>query len=145
VAQRLRDDHGVAASESSVRRWISTNLSEEATRERVTVARRLVPAGSEAQIDYGRLGMWFDPVSGRRIAVWAFVIVLPHSRHMFVQPVLRMHQSSWCASHVAAFEFFGGVPARLVPDNLRTGVTGRICMTRRSTRPTPNWPPSTAL
>jgi transposase len=111
----------------------------------VTVARRLVPAGSEAQIDYGRLGMWFDPVSGRRIAVWAFVIVLPHSRHMFVQPVLRMHQSSWCASHVAAFEFFGGVPARLVPDNLRTGVTGRIRMTRRSTRPTPNWPPSTAL
>lgn len=34
-----------------------------------------------------------------------------------------MHQSSWCASHVAAFEFFGGVPARLVPDNLKTGVT----------------------
>ena len=51
VAQRLRDDHGVAASESSVRRWISANLSEEATRERVTVARGLVPAGSEAQID----------------------------------------------------------------------------------------------
>jgi hypothetical protein len=89
----------------------------------VTVARGLVPAGSEAQIDYGRLGMWFDPVSGRRVAVWAFVMVLAHSRHLFVQPVLRMHQSSWCASHVAAFEFFGGVPARLVPDNLKTGVT----------------------
>jgi hypothetical protein len=122
VAQRLRDEHGVAASESSVRRWISANLSEEATRERVTVARGLVPAGSEAQIDYGKLGMWFDPVSGRRVAVWAFVMVLAHSRQLFVQPVLKMHQSSWCASHVAAFEFFGGVPARLVPDNLKTGV-----------------------
>jgi transposase len=122
VAQRLRDDHGVAASESSVRRWISANLSGEATRERVTVARGPVPAGSEAQIDYGRLGMWFDPVSGRRVAVWAFVMVLAHSRHLFVQPVLKMHQSSWCASHVAAFEFFGGVSARLVPDNLKTGV-----------------------
>jgi transposase len=67
--------------------------------------------------------MWFDPVSGRRVAVWAFVMVLAHSRHLFVQPVLKMGQSSWCASHVATFEFFGGVPARLVPDNLKTGVT----------------------
>jgi transposase len=33
-----------------------------------------------------------------------------------------MDQRSWNASHVAAFEFFGGIPARLVCDNLRTGV-----------------------
>ena len=42
--------------------------------------------------------------------------------HLFVRPVLRMDQASWNASHVAAFEFFGGVPARLVCDNLKTGV-----------------------
>ena len=97
-------------------------MSEEAVREKVTVARALVAPGSEAQIDYGRLGMWFDPVSGRRVAVWAFVMVLSCSRHIFVHPVIKMHQSSWCASQVAAFEFFGGVPARLVPDNLKAGV-----------------------
>lgn len=57
-------------------RWISANLSEEATREKVTVARGPVPPGSEAQIDYGKLGMWFDPLSGRRVAAWAFVTVL---------------------------------------------------------------------
>ena len=54
--------------------------------------------------------------------MWAFVMVLSCSRHLFVQPVIKMDQTSWCASHVAAFEFFGGVPARLVPDNLKTGV-----------------------
>ena len=32
VAQRLCDEHGVSASESSVRRWISANLSQEAVR-----------------------------------------------------------------------------------------------------------------
>lgn len=122
VAQRLRDDHCVDVSESSVRRWISANLAEDATREKVTVPRGAVAPGSEAQIDYGKLGMWLDPLSGRRVAVWAFVMVLSCSRHIFVQPVLKMHQSSWCASHVAAFDFFGGVPARLVPDNLKTGV-----------------------
>ena len=68
--------------------------------------------------------MWFDPVSGRaRRGVGVRDGAGLHSRHLFVQPVLKMDQSSWCASHVAAFEFFGGVPARLVPDNLKTGVT----------------------
>lgn len=122
IAQRLRDDHGVAASESSVRRWIATHFAEEVARERVTVPRGPVDAGSEAQIDYGRLGMWFDPATARRVAVWAFVMVLAFSRHLFVRPVIRMDQTAWCACHVAAFEFFDGVPARLVCDNLRTGV-----------------------
>jgi transposase len=122
IAQRLRDDHGVSASESSVRRWITANLAEDVVRSRVTVARGPVVPGGEAQIDYGRLGMWPDPAAGRRVTVWAFVMVLSCSRYLFLQPVIRMNQSSWCASHVAAFEFFGGVPARLVPDNLKTGV-----------------------
>ena len=41
---------------------------------------------------------------------------------MFVRPVLNLDQHAWTEAHVAAFEFFGGVPARLVPDNLKTGV-----------------------
>ena len=41
---------------------------------------------------------------------------------MFVRPVLVMDQRAWTECHVAAFAFFGGVPARLVPDNLKTGV-----------------------
>jgi transposase len=41
---------------------------------------------------------------------------------MFVRTVLKMDQRAWTECHVAAFEFFGGVPARLVPDNLKTGV-----------------------
>ena len=80
------------------------------------------PPGWEAQIDYGQLGMWLDPRTGRRRTVWAFVMVLCCSRHMFVRPVLIMDQAEWTAAHVEAFAFFGGVPARLVPDNLKTGV-----------------------
>jgi transposase len=123
IAQRLRDDHLVAVSESTVRRYIATTFTEQRLEGKVTVPRGAVEAGSEAQIDYGKLGMWCDPVSGRRVAVWVFAMILSCSRAMFVQPVLRMDQTSWNASHVAAFEFFGGVPARLVCDNLRTGVT----------------------
>ncbi|MFJ2781851.1 MULTISPECIES: Mu transposase domain-containing protein [unclassified Kitasatospora] len=68
------------------------------------------------------MGQWTNPRTGKRHRVWAFVMVLPCSRHMFVRPVLHMNQHAWTEAHVEAFRFFGGVPRRLVPDNLRTGV-----------------------
>lgn len=122
IHQRLVDEHCLDASVASVRRWVRANLPEEARRAQVTVLRDTPPAGQEAQIDYGKLGMWFDSRSGRRRTVWAFVMVLACSRYMFVRPTLVMDQAEWTQAHVEAFAFFGGVPARLVPDNLRTGV-----------------------
>jgi transposase len=122
IWQRLRDEHGLSASVASLRRYVAANLPEDALRGRVTVLRESPPAGQEAQIDYGYLGSWVDPVGGRLRRVWAFVMVLACSRHLFVRPVLRMDQAAWTQAHVEAFAFFGGVPARLVPDNLRTGV-----------------------
>jgi len=123
IHQRLVDEHGLVASVASLRRWVAGNLPEEARRAQVRVLRPgPVQPGSEAQIDYGRLGVWTDPATGRRHTVQAFVMVLACSRYMFVRPVLRMDQEAWTRCHVEAFAFFGGVPARLVPDNLKTGV-----------------------
>ena len=122
IHQRLRDEHGLTASVASLKRYVAANLPEQVRRDRVVVLRDEVDPGSEAQIDYGRLGMWTDPATGLRRTVWAFAMVLACSRHMFVRPVLTMDQAAWTAAHVEAFAFFGGVPARIVPDNLRTGV-----------------------
>jgi transposase len=122
IWQRLRDEHGLVASVASLKRYVAGNLPEDALRSRVTVLRDTPPAGAEAQIDYGYLGSWVDPIGGRLRRVWAFVMVLACSRHLFVRPVLAMDQAAWTLAHVEAFVFFGGVPARLVPDNLRTGV-----------------------
>ena len=123
VHQRLRDEHGLSASVASFRRWLRANVPEEVRRAQVTVLAETPPPGQEAQVDYGRLGMWTDPATGKRRAVWAFSMVLACSRHMFVRPVLCMDQAAWTEAHVAAFAFFGGVPARIVPDNLSTGVS----------------------
>jgi transposase len=122
IHQRLRDESGLAASVASLRRWVRANLPEETRRAQVRVLGDTPPAGREAQVDYGRLGMWTDPATGKRVAVWAFVMVLSHSRHLFVRPVIRMDQQAWTQAHVEAFAFFGGVPARIIPDNLATGV-----------------------
>jgi len=121
VHQRLRDEHGLSASESSLRRFVGQAFPDRRGARLVTVLRPGAPVG-EAQIDYGYLGSWVDPVGGRLRRVQAFVIVLACCRHMFVRPVLSLDQSSWVAAHVAAWEFFGGVALRLVSDNLKTGV-----------------------
>jgi transposase len=124
IHQRLRDDHGLTASVASLKRYVAANLPEEVRRDRVVVLRDETdtPPGEEAQLDYGHLGYWLDPVSGKRRRVWAFAMVLACSRHMFVRPTLVMDQAAFTEAHVEAFRFFGGVPRRLIPDNLRTGV-----------------------
>jgi transposase len=123
IHQRLRDERGLAASVASFRRYVAACVPEEARRSQVTVwSPRPAEAGEQAQIDYGMLGRWPDPLTGKLRTVWAFVMVLACSRHMFVRPVLKMDQRAWTECHVEAFAFFGGVPARLVPDNLKTGV-----------------------
>jgi transposase len=120
--QRCRDEHGLEAGLTSFRTYVHREFPAEKTAAGVTVWRPPVVAGSEAQIDYGMLGRWLDPVTEKMRRVWAFVMVLACSRHMFVRPVLTMDAWSWLDCHVKAFEYFGGVPERLVPDNLRTGV-----------------------
>ncbi|HVA08728.1 MAG TPA: IS21 family transposase [Acidimicrobiales bacterium] len=122
IHQRLRDNLGLSASESSLRRWLNANLAEEVARNSVVVLRETPPAGQEVQVDYGLLGRWFDPATERWRRVWGFIMVLAFSRLMFVRPVLKMDQRSWVEAHVLAFDFFGGVPLRIVPDNLKTGV-----------------------
>lgn len=120
--QRLRDDHGVKASESSLRRYIRATFAEQVARQAVVVLRDTPPPGDEAQVDYGLLGRWFDPVTQRMRRVWGFLMTLCFSRMLFLRPVLTMDEATWVACHVAAFEFFGGVTRRVVCDNLKTGV-----------------------
>lgn len=120
--QRLRDEHGVTGSESSLRRYIKANFTEEIVRDQVVVLRDTPPPGDEAQVDYGLLGRWLDPATERVRRVWGFLMVLCFSRMLFLRPVLTMDERAWVECHVAAFEFFGGAVRRVVPDNLKTGV-----------------------
>ena len=54
---------------------------------------------------------------------YLFVAVLPFSMYCYVEAFDSMRLGPWIDAHVHAFEFFGGVPRLLVPDNLRTGVS----------------------
>jgi transposase len=122
VWQRLRDERGLTVSESTFRRYVEANVREGVRRERVTVRKDVTPPGQVAEVDYERLGQWTNPRTGKRHVVYGFVMTLANSRLHFVDVVLSCDQSSWVASHVAAFEFFGAAPREIRLDNLKTGV-----------------------
>jgi len=122
VWQRLRGEKHIKVSRPSFYRYLSCFLSDVWNKPRITVRRDDPPPGDEAQIDFGYLGIWQDAKTGKKCRLWAFALILSYSRHMFVRVVTRMDQREWLNCHILAFQFFGGTPLRITPDNLKTGI-----------------------
>ena len=77
--------------------------------------------GQEAQVDFGYIGKMQD-VEGKNRKLYAFVMTLSHSRYRYVEFTFSQNQVSWAQLHINAFNFFGGVPNRIILDNLKAGV-----------------------
>jgi len=122
IRQRLCDEKRVKVSQASFYRYLSCFLSDAWKKPRITVRRDDPSPGEEAQVDFGYLGIWQDPKTGKKCRLWAFALILSFSRHMFVRVVTKMDQREWLLCHTLAFEFFHGAPKRIIPDNLKTGV-----------------------
>jgi transposase len=73
--------------------------------------------GAECQLDFGYLGMLFDPVTGRERKVHALIFTACYSRHMFVWLSFTQTLAALVAGCEAAWVFFGGVFKVLIPDN----------------------------
>jgi transposase len=86
--------------------------------------RQVHRAGERCFVDYaGQTVPIVDPRTGEADAAQIFVAVLGASHYCFAEATLSQTLPDWIGSHVRAFEFFGGVPELLVPDNLLSGVT----------------------
>lgn len=81
-----------------------------------------VPPGSEAQVDFGYAGLTLEPATGRARKSWVFVLVLSWSRHLYAEVVFDQRVETWLLCHAHAFAALGGVPARVVPDNLKAAI-----------------------
>lgn len=64
-----------------------------------------------------------DPDTREKRKVFVFIATLPCSQLFYVEGSYNMNLSSWIKLHQHAFEYIGGTPQILVPDNLKTGVT----------------------
>lgn len=78
--------------------------------------------GMEAQVDFGYAGKMHDPREGRLRKAWVFVMTLSFSRHQYAETVFDQKVDTWIALHIRAFEFFGGLPKQVKPDNLKAAI-----------------------
>lgn len=81
-------------------------------------------SGEKLFIDYaGQTVPITDPKNGTITKAHLFVATLGASNYTFAAASLSQTLPDWIRSHTNAFNFFGGVPEILVPDNLKSGVT----------------------
>ena len=82
-------------------------------------------AGEKLFIDYaGQTMPVVDPETGEERQAQVFVAVLGASSYTFAEATWTQTLPDWTASHVRAFEFYGGCPELVIPNNLRSGVSG---------------------
>ena len=81
-------------------------------------------AGEKLFVDYaGSTIAVQDPATSQRREAQLFVAVLGASNYTFAEATWTQGLADWMGSHMRAFEFLGGVPEIVVPDNLKSGVT----------------------
>jgi len=114
---RTREPEGYGYSQFAehYRRW-RTTLDP--------VLRQEYRAGERTFVDYA--GMTVDIVdltTGEVRAAQIFVAALGASSYTYAEATWTQQLPDWIASHVRMLEYFGGVSALIIPDNVRTGVT----------------------
>jgi len=120
-AQRIYQDlvsgHGYAGSYYSVRRFV-LKLDP---RTEWPVRRMACEPGEEAQVDFGKGAPLVGP-DGRRRTTHVLRAVLSHSRKGYSEVVTRQTTEAFIRALENAIRHFGGVPRRIVLDNLRAAV-----------------------
>lgn len=114
--------YGYAGSYASLLRYIKKYREKR----EALVFRIETKPGEYAQVDFGYLGEIYEKKSGKKIKAWVFVLVLCYSRHAYYEIVKSQDIRTWCRCHINVFEFFGGVPGIIIPDNLKSGIRSKV-------------------
>ena len=116
------EEQGFGGTYMAVYRFVR-RLKGNPLRATVRVERK---PGEEVQVDFGYSGLMKDPETGQMRRTWAFVMTLSWSRHQYVEFVFDQKVETWLTCHRHAFEYFGGVPQRVVIDNLKAAIIKAI-------------------
>ena len=112
---RLKKETGFTGSESSICRYVRS--------KRLVVPEVFVPLiyqpGSDAQVDWGEAKVI---VGGEAAVAQFFALRLCYSGACLVVAYPNQKQEAFFDGHQQNFEFLGGVPQRIIYDNLTTAV-----------------------
>jgi transposase len=118
ILQRLKDS-GYLGGLTVLRDHLRSRRAKDAPQAYLSL--EFLP-GQAAQVDWGDFG---DPFGlGRKL--WCFVMVLCHSRQLYVEFTLSACLESFLRCHEHAFNFFGGITKEIWYDNLASAVTERM-------------------
>ena len=114
IYDRLRDERGFSGGYTIVREYVA-----QATLRGREMFVPLSHRPGHAQADFGEADGY---IAGKKIRFHYFCMDLPHSDGCFVKAYPAEMAEAFCDGHVAAFEFFGGVPRSILYDNTRLAV-----------------------
>jgi transposase len=114
IFERLRDEHGYAGGLTIVKDYV---LVRRQCQREMFVPLRHDPG--HAQADFGEA---LAVIGGVERKIHFFAMDLPHSDAGFVQAYPAETTEAFCAGHLAAFAFFGQVPASILYDNTKLAV-----------------------
>jgi len=115
----LQREYAFTGSYSAVQRLVMRIKKKTAP---VTMMLDFKP-GECAQVDFGSGPKLVDELTGLETKTWIFVMVLAWSRHMYAEIVLRQDVETWLGCHRRAFEWFNGLPERIIIDNAKCAIT----------------------
>jgi transposase len=118
VFQRLREQ-GFDGGYSLVKAYVRTVRPQ---RQSAFLTLAFAP-GECAQVDWGSFGSVPVGQTSRRLSF--FVMVLCYSRMLYVEFTVSQTMEHFLACHQHALEFFGGVPQKVMVDNLKSAVLKR--------------------
>jgi transposase len=86
--------------------------------------RQMHKAGEKLFVDYcGPTMNIIDPTTGEYRTAQVFVAVMGASNYSYAEATWSQGLENWVMSHARCFDFLGGVPELVIPDNLKSGVT----------------------
>jgi transposase len=116
ILQRLRAEQGYEGGYGILKNYVH---AVRPVRHPAYLTLAFAP-GEAAQVDWGCAGTLGVGATRRRLSF--FLMVLCHSRLLYLEFTLGEALEHFLACHQNALEFFGGTPATILIDNLKTGV-----------------------
>lgn len=93
---------------------------EEKRRASMHISRK---PGEQVEVDWaGDPAYLIDPLTGELTKVSVFVGTMSYSQYSYAEAFLNEKQASWITAHIHMYEYLGGVPRILVPDNCKTAI-----------------------
>lgn len=111
---------GYPGKESKVREFVHERRPEK---EPIGSVRFETAPGEQGQVDWGYFG--FITHHGRTYRLYAFVMTLGWSRASYLRFTISADTTWFIRCHLHAFAYLGGVPRRLLYDNLKSVVLWR--------------------